>query len=147
MEIPSANTDSWYGVKSKYEGYPTILRFRPNLVNFIDNNNYPNLLTIVWEFKFKDDIGMPNEEQSNDMEYFEDILINLLDPNRIGILSFVYTSAGIREWNYYINDIDKTIGLITNELANYPKYPIHFKISKDPNWKEFSKLLESYIEP
>lgn len=147
MQIPSANTDAWTGAEGEYEDYPTILRFRPNLVNHLGNANYPNLLTVIWKYKFSDDSGMPSEEQSDEMKGFEDMLITLLDPSRIGILAFIYTSAGMREWHYYIGDVDKTMSTITDELANYPRYPIRFELSDDPDWQELNSVLESCVEP
>lgn len=142
MKIEAANSDAWNIAKGKNPEKPTVLRFRPSLEAFLGNENYPRRLTIIWKYEATDDSGMPTDTQSADMKDFEKLLIEALDPDRLAILAFVFTSSGFREWHFYLSDANE-IGIRINQtLAAVPKLPIELNVEDDPNWDELKQVYQ-----
>ena len=58
---------------------------------------------------------------------FEDTIVAALDLDRLGVLAFVFTHTGAREWHFYVGDVDQvgaasrdglgTIGLFLRKLG------------------------------
>jgi hypothetical protein len=142
MKIEAANTDAWNIAKGKNPEKPTVLRFRPSLEAFLGDENYPRRLTIIWAFEATDEGGMPSETQSADMKDFEDTLIDALDPDRLAIIAFVFTSAGSREWHFYLSDVSEVGIRINKALSTIPNLPIDLTIDDDPEWDELRQVYQ-----
>lgn len=142
-QIKAAQTDAWNLAKSKNPEQATVLRYRPSLKEFLGDESYTKRLTVVWTFKPADAIGRPSDTQSADMKDFEDLLLRTLDPDRLAILAFVFTSNGKREWNFYLSDVDEVGIRINQALAKIPNLPIQLKIVNDPNWDELRQVYLS----
>lgn len=142
MKIEAANTDAWNIAKGKNPEKPTVLRYRPSLEPFLGDENYPRRLAIIWTFEPADASGMPSETQSADMKDFEDLLIEALDSDRLAVLAFVFTSAGSREWNFYLSDVSEVGIRINQALASVPKLPIELRVEDDPNWDELRQVYQ-----
>jgi hypothetical protein len=143
MEIVAANLDAWSIAKGKNAEHPTVLRFRPSLEAFLGSEAYPRRLTIVWAFEAADASGMPTDIQSADMKDFEELLLEALDPDRLAILSFVFTTNGTREWHFYLADANEVGIRINKALANVPKLPIQLRVEDDPNWDELRQVYQA----
>jgi len=87
------------------------------------------------------DSGLPTDDQSEELKHFEDSLQMALDPDRVAILAFVFTSAGIREWNYYCGDMAQVGESINAALADSPDLPITLESRSDPEWSEMGQVL------
>ena len=142
MKLEAANTDAWNIAKGKNPERPTVLRFRPSLEAFLGDEAYPRRLTIVWQFEAADATGMPTDTQSADMKEFEDMLIAALDPDRLAILAFVFTTAGTREWNFYLSDVSEVGIRINQALSTIPQLPIDLTVEDDPNWDELRQVFQ-----
>ncbi|HAV13243.1 MAG TPA: hypothetical protein DCX06_07115 [Opitutae bacterium] len=142
MTIAAANSDAWNIAKGKNPEKPTVLRFRPSLEAFLGDEKYPKRLAIFWKFDAADYSGMPTDSQSADMKEFEDILIEALDPDRLAVLAFVFTSSGTREWNFYLSDVSEVGVRINKALSAVPKLPIELKVEDDPNWDELRQVYQ-----
>ncbi|MEN8661967.1 MAG: DUF695 domain-containing protein [Lentimonas sp.] len=142
MKIESVNSDAWNIAKGKNPETPTVLRFRPSLEAFLGDENYPRRLTIIWKFDAIDASGMPSDTQSADMKDFENLLIEALDPDRLAILAFVFTSSGFREWHFYLSDVSEVGIRINKTLASVPKLPIDLNVEDDPEWDELKQVYQ-----
>ncbi|MDG1302002.1 MAG: DUF695 domain-containing protein [Opitutae bacterium] len=142
MKIEAANTDAWNIAKGKNPEQPTVLRFRPSLHQHLGNEDYPRRLVIIWQFEAADATGMPDDTQSADMKDFEDMLIGALDPDRLAILAFVFTSSGTREWNFYLSDVSEVGIRINKALSTIPQLPIDLTVESDPNWDELRQVFQ-----
>ncbi|MFQ3225704.1 MAG: hypothetical protein ACI8Z5_001968 [Lentimonas sp.] len=142
MKLEAANTDAWNIAKGKNPERPTVLRFRPSLEAFLGDENYPRRLMIVWQFEVADATGMPTDTQSADMKDFENMLIDALDPDRLAILAFVFTSAGTREWHFYLSDVSEVGIRINQALSTIPQLPIELTVEDDPNWDELRQVFQ-----
>lgn len=141
--IPIADSDAWTLAEGKFREKPTLLRYRPNLKNFLGHSNYPRRLTIIWEYEEKEGRdGLPCDDQSDEMREFEDALIAVLDSDRIAILAFIFTHDGNREWNFYIGDVQVVGEKINEALADKPGLPISLEVEDDSEWTEMAKVLQ-----
>ena len=142
MKIEAANTDAWNIAKGKNPEQPTVLRFRPSLHEHLGSEDYPRRLVIIWQFEAADATGMPDDTQSADMKDFEDMLIDALDPDRLAILAFVFTSSETREWNFYLSDVSEVGIRINKALSAIPQLPIDLTVESDPNWDELRQVFQ-----
>ena len=142
MTIEAANSDAWSIAKGKNPEKPTVLRFRPSLKAFLGSESYPRRLAVVWRFESPDSSGMPSETQSSDMKDFEDLLIEALDPDRLAVLAFIFTSNGTREWHFYLSDVSEVGIRINKALSSVPKLPIDLNVEDDPNWDELRDVYQ-----
>lgn len=142
MNIEAANTDAWNIAKGRNPEKPTVLRFRPSLKAHLGDENYPRRLTISWKFEAEDATGMPTDSQSADMKDFEEMLLEVLDPDRLAVLAFVFTANGSREWDFYLSDVSE-VGIRINEaLSSIPQLPIELNVEDDPNWDELRQVYQ-----
>ena len=141
MPISSADLDAWNIAEGTIQGKPSLIRFRPNLENHLGDIAYPRRLTITWEYREDNSSGMPSSKQSDEMKRFEDAIIASLDPERLAILSFIFTNAGIREWHFYVSDVSAVGNKINMALASFQKLPISMQVENDPNWDELRQVL------
>ena len=136
MRIPTADEDAWNNAEGKNNGRLSYIRYRPGLQEYLGNPAYSRRLTIFWDYEDDGLGGMPSSELSDQMKDFEDSLVHELDPDRAGILAFIYTSAGTREWHFYLKN-DCEISLRINQaLSVFPKLPIELQMQDDPEWAE-----------
>jgi hypothetical protein len=145
-EIPSAENDEWILAESVDPDSPMILRFRPNLESSLGDPRYPRRLVVTWQYESADEGGMPTEEQSDEMQNFEDTIVAALDPERFAILTFVVTGEEKREWHYYVDNVDEVAAIINEALADSPELPISLEVEEDPDWEEFREVLECCVE-
>lgn len=87
--------------------------------------------------------GMPTEKDSNDMRLLEDQLVRTLEAAEAGVLAFVITHGGTREWHYYVAESADLGAVINAALAELPRRPIEFQIEDDAEWAELAKILSS----
>jgi hypothetical protein len=142
MKIAAANTDAWNIAKGKNPQKPTVLRFRPSLHGSLGDESYPQRLVIVWQYEAPDSSGMPSETQSADMKDFENMLIEALDPDRLAVLAFVFTTMGSREWHFYLSDVSEVGIRINKALATIPQLPIELTVEHDPEWDELRQVYQ-----
>ena len=147
MKIAAAQTDAWNIAKGKNPEQASLLRFRPSLQKFLADENYPRRLTITWDFSPGDADGMPTDTQSADMKDFEKLLLDALDPDRLAILAFVYTTRGSREWHFYFSDADEVSQRINQALAGVPTLPIQLHVEEDPNWEPLRQVYQICTPP
>ena len=140
MSIPSADTDAWTSAEGSIGDKVSLLRFRPNLEDYLGDPDYPRRLVITWEFDEMNSSGMPSSEQSDEMRAFEDSVVSAVDPERLAILAFVFTNSGIREWHYYVNEVNAVGNKINQALTRFPKLPISLKVEDDSNWDELRQV-------
>jgi hypothetical protein len=140
INIPAADEDAWNNAEGKNNGRVSYIRYRPKLQQHLGNTDYSRRLTVFWDYEDDGLGGMPSSELSDQMKDFEDSLVRELDPDRAGILVFVYTSAGTREWHFYLEN-DCEIGKRINKaLAVFPKLPIELQVQDDPDWAELREV-------
>jgi len=142
-EIPSANVDAWTGAEGRIDGRPSLLRFRPGLAHYLGDVRFSRRLQVTWTYEDDGSGGMPSDKDSDAMQLLEDRLVSSLEAAQAGVLAFVFTHGGNREWHIYVNDSDDLGEVINEALSNLPGLPIDLAIEDDPEWTELSSVMQS----
>jgi hypothetical protein len=141
-KIPSAESDNWILAEGSWQGRPTMIRYRPNLAKYIGDIRYPRRITFTWEYEDSHDNGLPTDAQNSEMDTFENSLVATFDPERIAILAFVFTRAGIREWHYYVGHVADLSQRVDAALAySEERLPIKIAIEDDADWQQMNWVL------
>ena len=125
--------DQWAIAEGTHNELPLMIRFRSKLTPAIDVSSHPQLIRIYWEFGSHAS-GMPSNSDSEDMEVFENRLVEALESDLAGILTSVITTNGYREWVYYTTSIDTFAARLHNMPQEQEPYPIKIETEADPNW-------------
>lgn len=139
-KIPSANSDTWNNAEGLQNGMRSLIRYRPELEQFLGMDEYQKRLIVFWDFDGKSSNGMPREAEISRMKKLEDLLISALDYDRTGILVLVYTCSGTREWHFYVSDIAEVQQRINEKLANQEPFPIQLQVEDDSNWQKLRQV-------
>ena len=73
MTQNASEETAWIVAKAEINGKPRILRFRENTPENIKQEDYPFLITILWEYQEVNDSGMPPNEVAREQDAFEKI--------------------------------------------------------------------------
>jgi len=145
-DIPSAEVDAWTTAEGRKSGRPMLLRFRPGLKSFLGDPRFSRRLQITWVFGDHNSSGMPSGEDSEAMGPLEDRLVEALEAEKAGILAFVHTYGGTRQWHFYISESADLGAVINDALAELPRLPISLEVEDDPEWREMAKVLGAVRE-
>lgn len=137
------NDDQWTLVEGESEGTPVIVRFREPLLTVSNKSGYGELLTILWPYAEEDSGALPNPEDSEAMEEFEERLFTALEHDAHAIIAAVITTDGARQWFVYTDDIEECGERIFNMPQNEEPYPIDMETDEDPQWKVLHQILAS----
>ena len=139
----SADDDAWTIAEGNVEGRPLLIRIRPDLVNFQGVENFPMKLTIRWTYGDDHDSGMPSDQQSEEMRNLEDDLVAEFEREDAGVLAYIYTACGMREWHFYFADIEIIQTAINAATNGKPKMPLEIEADEDPDWSEHMSLAKT----
>lgn len=142
LNISPADSASWNLAESGEGKDVMLIRYRPDLKECVGNKHYEDRLVFIWDYDPDNTSGMPSQSLSDEMEFIENALVEALDPNRLGVLSFVITKYGSREWHFYVSDKQPLGEKINSALSNFPKLPLHIQIESDENWSELQAVYE-----
>ena len=67
--------------------------------------------------------------------------------NLLGVIAFVLTKYGMREWHFYVRDKQQLGAKINHALSTFPKLPLHIQIESDESWNELQAVYEFCESP
>ena len=140
---PSADDDAWQIGEAHVDGRSLLIRVRPELAAFAGRGSFPQKLMVRWEYGDDGDSGMPTEDQSEDMAFWEDALVPAFEEPRVGILAYVFTYQGRREWHIDFTDLEAMQSARNDALAGMFPMPLSMEASEDPEWSEYATLMTS----
>ena len=132
----------WFTATGDEDGKPLILRSRLKESGEITESDYPNLITIYWQYETDDGSAMPGDETNEAQIDFENAL-EALDSEAFGFLMLVVTGNVRKEWHWYVSDVDAWMSKLNELLANHPEYPIEIENSYEPNWALYHNFISS----
>jgi hypothetical protein len=135
--------DIWTLAEGESEGTPFMLRYRPNLQEFIATAKYNRRLAIVWKYQSDNSSLMPADEDVALMEAVENALVDLLENDVQAVLAFVYTGQNQKEWHWYSSDMEETGNRLNEALSAFDVLPLELSSEDDPEWAEYLALLEN----
>jgi hypothetical protein len=93
---------------------------------------------------------MPSPEEAQRMAQLEDLLEAGLESVRQAFLTVVVTGNGVREWQWYARDPERTMELVNRTLGHLEPLPVRFSFQDDADWigyNGFRELSGSKAEP
>lgn len=118
-----------------------MIRARQDILARLPAASLSTRIVLSWSCRASLEMGLPSREDYGEITAFEETLINFLQEG--AILAFVFTSAGIVEYNFYTSDQEWFLERLNEALADKPPVPIEISAEEDPDWAEYRSLMEA----
>jgi Family of unknown function (DUF695) len=115
-----------------------IFRYAKQLSATFDRASQPIRIIIVW--KYRSDSGLPNAEDHQRMNLFEDNLESVLNGDRFATLAMVSTGENLREWTYYARSENEFMVRLNHAFAGMQAFPIETYIACDSSWEKYDQF-------
>ena len=134
-----AGHDKWsIGIGTDHR-FQMIVRFRNEIPEGVKPENYPELVTVSWNYEPRDN-GMPVSEDNARMEQLEDLLDKSLESNKQGFMMAATTCNGRREWQWYARDHNEFRELLNAAIDGKPAFPVQISFKRDKDWSSFRAI-------
>ncbi|MGH9822181.1 MAG: DUF695 domain-containing protein [Blastocatellia bacterium] len=97
------------------------------------------LVSIEWTYSDPDHNGFPGPDLQQDMNRFEDSIVDLMEKEGVSWLALVITGLGLKEWSFYASDFKRFIREFNELLRGEPVVPIKIVHSQDPECQYWGK--------
>ena len=121
---------------------PLIVRFRNQAPAFASKTTFTFLLAVCWEYQAPNENGMPAPEDAQRMADLEELLEAGLESVQQAFLTVIVTGNGVREWQWYARDPERTMELVNKTLRHLEPFPIQFAFQADPEWEGYTRFQE-----
>ena len=101
---------------------------------------YPHRVGLFWSFDPMN-AGLAPPELNEIQNDFEDA-VDVLEQQDLGILALVVFGNGMKEWHWYVKDINEWMGAFNMELQNHPQYPLQIEHSEGDGWQYHAAFIE-----
>ena len=128
------NDSSWVLAEGNEDGMPMLYRMKENIPEGLLTEEYPRLISILWEYEIDNTSGMPSDILQAEQRAFDDAL-DEMDNKGLGIMMLAVTGNGRREWVWYTKDQNEWLSSLHHCLENHPAYPLDIEASDDPEWE------------
>ena len=133
------NEGSWVIAESKEDGFPIMYRLRTNVPDNIKIDDYPILISILWEYESDNTSGMPSDDLHEQQLKLGDAL-EKMDNTGIGTMMVAITGNGRKEWVWYVNNMQDWLKQLIECLKGHPAYPLDIGESQDYGWQTWSSI-------
>ncbi|MEL6486953.1 MAG: DUF695 domain-containing protein [Pseudomonadota bacterium] len=134
-------TDEWTIAEGETEAGLLLVRYRAGDPAPADQAIFQYLIIITWSFEPRDASGLPDSETLDQMEAFENCVLDKSDEDRVwGSGVAVITHAGTREWRFYTPDVEVFQGEFSTALSGFEPFPLQFLAFEDPEWTGFAEI-------
>jgi Family of unknown function (DUF695) len=141
IQCKTETLENWSIAEGFYDDFPIIIRYRVNLDSPEIVNCLPHLITIRWSLKTPTSEMLPGSSEKEELDEFEDNLLEVLSINDHSLLSIVITNSGFRSWYIYINDLDMFSEALSALPQKKEKYPIEILLDRNDNWSFYKGTL------
>jgi hypothetical protein len=122
---------------------PMIVRARQNLRSIAGHPELPTRLRIVWQYECDNDSGLPSSIDLKAMEGCENLLVDAFEHDNCAILTHVLTCDGLRQWVFYVSNLQEVGERINGSLPHDQPFPIELTAEDDAEWSEYLETLHS----
>ena len=105
---------------------------------------YATRVSLKWEMQLPAIHGLGSQAEIVMMQLFEKSLLSLIEKDKHGILSIVYTSKNIREYTFHTKDHKEFLQRLVHIPQPAQKYPVQIQSFDDENWLYDTQLF-SYL--
>lgn len=114
---------------------------RDQVDNFRTTKKLKERIEIYWKYT-PTSKGLPNEEESKQMEEMQEKLTAVVEKDKLAILTGVYTGNAERTFVYYARTSKVFFERLNDCLHSMPVLPLEFYVEIDPDWEEYLEMLE-----
>ena len=86
--------------------------------------------------------GMPTEEQDKFMNDIAFKLKDALEADKTAYLTSIYTGRNSFFMIFYTSSVEKFARILHQVLAEYEQLPLQIGKADDPQWEEYTEMLE-----
>ncbi|MEC6411110.1 DUF695 domain-containing protein [Achromobacter xylosoxidans] len=131
--------DLWSVGEARINDLLVVVRLRTGLPPAPARQVNENLVIISWPYTGIEN-GMPNEEDKQSTNRFEEAIEQAFDDSDIGVQVACLTGNHQKEWRFYTHDVEAFLDAFNACLAGHPVYPIRLGTYKDPDWNGLAGL-------
>jgi hypothetical protein len=127
--------DRWAVAEIRHPSGPGLIRFRQPVPTPGECYSHPHRLSITWAYADEGSGQLPDNQVAQEMERFEDHLVDAVEADAHAALVGVLTFDGARQWVFYTRDFSEFAQRLSR-LPDYhgEPYPIELVTEKDPTW-------------
>lgn len=133
--------NQWRIATAEDNGKSLIFRIRTQVPSFASKADFPHLLAVCWQYQSPNDSGMPSPDEAQRMDELEDLLEAGLESVQQAFLTVIVTGNGVREWQWYARNPQKTMELVNETLGHLEPFPVEFSFQDDPNWQGYKRFV------
>lgn len=130
---------SWSVAEGEMGGVPVFVRLRDDVQTEASSGRYRWWLRVVWQYEAEDEYGLPSDEELDEMSDFEEVLEATIEAGDEGLMVFVMTHSGVRQWLFYSSDLNASIKRLEG-LAKSTDPRIAISTAEDADWSEYRGL-------
>jgi hypothetical protein len=136
------NFDSlpWTVIRARNSAGVMVFRRRVFPESF-EKKAFPHRLNIFWSSTASDARGLPEKEESDRIQSFEDRIVEATEPEEQSVLSLVLTGKEQREFVFHTKNTAEFLRRLTNMPQEEEPYPIEIQHVIDPEWEYVDRVL------
>lgn len=141
--ITAVKRDRWSQAAGTHDDVPFLFRFREELRVVTDFTGYLRLLIVSWTYTHDDCSGIPDEEELNELQDFENHLVESFEHDFLAVLAAVLTERGTRQWLFYTSDTVECQHRLNAMPQKAQRYPIELIAKTDAGWSCFRDKIQT----
>jgi hypothetical protein len=132
--------DVWTVATSRDGEVPKLVRFRQNIDPDALGPHLPHLVCVSWSMVDATELGLPSDDETQELERFENELVPRVEAGSIGLLAAVITECSQRHWYFYLNDRNGFSDALHDVPQKEERYPIEITIQENEGWRLFREV-------
>jgi len=139
-----AFSNHWALADGTLHDKPIEIRYRDHILNEQESGLYGHCVQIAWNAESSDPVtGFPSIEEMNQIDAFNQRLMEVVEADEHGILVMVLTSQGVNQWILYCRDLEQTQQDLNRIPTDQGLYPIEVVAEEDSSWETFTQLRDA----
>ena len=135
--------DVWTVATGGSEDVPRLVRIRQNLDPDALGPHLPHLVCVSWSMTEPTELGLPSDDETKELERFENELVPRVEAGSMGLLAAVITEDSQRHWYFYLSDRNGFSEALHDVPQKEERYPIEITIQENEGWRLFREVLAS----
>ena len=143
---PALGQAEWATAVSKH---PTanraiVFRFVRTFPAGFSRADQPDRIILTW--RYRSETGMPSMVERQQMDKLEDLLLPIVNKERIATLVLVSTGENLKEWTYYAKSESAFLSRLNEALKGDPRFPVEIHAAPDPAWTTYERFRQGMKE-
>ena len=130
----------WTAPAEAEDGRLIMVSGRNDVEKFRSKPKFSIRIEIDWVYDDSAKAGMPDDETAKIMEQATDNMSNILEKNKVAIMTGIFTGAGVRTWVFYTLSTNLFQNRLNEALASLPLLPLKISAENDPEWLAYEEM-------